>query len=518
MCVFSQTNFTKKLGVTSYVFGCLLTFDCQGATADDTVNKIIKRAVEAYGGDTLMSLEQLQIEEQLYRFSEGQSGFAAHGAHGIQLHTYNQQLKINYISKTKIFKRSDQNLIGNYGYYDMTVVDRRFGGEKGFHIDHCMQTFQPTTRINWDSVSLDMEAAVDSLIVKALAESTTQMERQGTMLIKGRSHDVLSMTKTNSQHTMFFDSKTGLLSRVVRKKNDTETRYDFLNHTQNNLGIVWANQTMISNDGHPYKHVTSRKVTVNDTNGSLILKPKKYRRKPAVKFLDFAEPSINQVAEGVYLVGQDWGFTLFVDVGASYISMGSWQMPNDAFTWQQRLAHLHQYTGNKKPVSQFIVTHHHDDHLMGLHDVIEHGAQLLLLSEHVEAVQSSQRLPVTPKKMTIVEDATELANGKVQVFDVPSSHADHNLVIYLPEQKVLFAEDMYGSSLEAGFHSPNSWPSRDVYYRSETLEKKINSLGLDVQKYVSSHHGRVLSNDEFNQALGYVCPNNKELVGRLYSE
>ncbi|OCQ23526.1 hypothetical protein A7985_06185 [Pseudoalteromonas luteoviolacea] len=517
MCIFFQFHFAKKQRVISYLLGSVLAFHCHGAAADETVDKIVKRAVEAYGGEALMSLERLQIEEQLYRFSEGQSGFAAHGAHGIQLHKYQQQLQIDYTSKRKVFKRSDQNLIGNYGYYDMTAVDRRFGEGKGYNIDHCLQTIQQTTRISWDSVSLGMEQTVDPLIVKALAESKLQIKHLGTMFIKGRAHNVLGMNKNNIQQTMFFDTSTGLLSRVVHKKDNSKTRFDFLNHTRSSQGIVWAYQTMVSTDQHPNKHVTSRKLTADLANDSLTLIPEKYKPKRSFNFLDFAKPSVKQVAEGVFLVGQDWGFTLFADIGESYVSMGSWQMPNDVFSWKQRLAHLHQFTGGDKPVSHFIVTHHHDDHLIGLQDVIEHGAQLLLLPEHVEAVRTSHSA-ISPENLTFIQDAMQLANGKIQVFDVPSSHADHNLVVYLAEYKVLFAEDMFGSSFEHGFHSPNSWPSRDVYYRSETLEQKVHSVGIDVQKYVSSHHGRVLSNADFKQALKLVCPPNSELENRLFKE
>ncbi|KZN54498.1 hypothetical protein N474_01905 [Pseudoalteromonas luteoviolacea CPMOR-2] len=518
MCIHSKAFISKVSRTIPYLVGGVLAMHCQYLKASEGVEKIIERAVAAYGAEALLSVEQMIIEEQLFRYSQGQSGFAAEGLHAIQLHEYDQQLKINFEAKSKTFKRGDKSLIGNYGHYNMTVIDRRVDKNLGVKIDHCLQSFQQSSSVNWDSIALGMEKGVDTLVVKALATNKANTTNQTEMYINGRVHDVFTQVTKGVAQTFFFDRNTGLLSRVINKKGGRSTRYDFMQHTRNQDGVAWAKQTLVTKDARPSLHVLSRDISTTKDKSSFVLKPKDYKPNTPDAFLEFAEPSVNQIAVGVYLVGQGWGFTLFFDIGDSYVSMGAWQMPNDTFTWKNRVAQLQQFTGNKKRVSHFIVTHHHDDHLMGLNEVVDHGAQLLLLPEHLGAVQESFEQQLSPNEYTLVQEGTRIELGHLQLIDIPSSHADHNLVVYLPTQKVLFAEDMFGSSFEHGFHSPNSWPSRDVYYRSHTLNKKMLHLGLDIEQYVSSHHGRVLSKAEFNQSLQLFCPDNKELKRRLFAQ
>ncbi|AOT08656.1 hypothetical protein [Pseudoalteromonas luteoviolacea] len=517
MCVY----FFKKVLREKFVKRCLISgiAACQShfVVADTVASDIIEQAVSAYGAQALSSLKQLKVEEELYRYMQGQSGHAEEGPHGLVMHKYKQQLDIDFTLQAKAFKRSDQNLIGNYGYHSLVTVDRRFKEGKGVSIDHCMQTYQPSVRVDWDSVALGMEQGIDTLTIKELSDNSKRINSVGSAYIQGDPHSVLQWKKSKVQKTAYIDKATGLLSRLLIDSDGKVTRYDFLAHEQNTQGLKWASETIVSRKQTVVRHVTDRHISLKTPDGSIFHKPKHYQ--PSIKdtFLDFAQPSVNEIVKGAFLVGQGWGFTLFVDIGASYISMGSWQMPDDTFTWKQRLAMLHQFTGNTKPVSQFIVTHHHDDHLMGLNEVMEHGAQLLLLAKHQQAVEASLGLPLTPNQAGLLSHGLKFADNKVQVFDVPSSHADHNLVVYLPEQQILFAEDMFGSSLKQGFHSPNSWPSRDVYYRAEVLNKHIKKAGVRVQHYVSSHHGRVFSDTEFMQFLRLTCPDNTNLLARLYA-
>lgn len=494
----------------------LVVLQSGSAYADEAAIEAITRAAEVYGIDTISKLKQLKVEESLYRYMQGQSGHVEEGSHSLVLHRYKQQLEINFAAKSKSFKRSDENLIGNYGYHSLVTLDRRYLNGKGMKVDHCMQTYQPSTRMSWDSVAPNMEQSVDTLIIKELSDNRADVSSGGVTYIQGDVHTVLNWTINQVRKTAYIGSASGLLSRLTTKEKGKMTRYDFLGHTHNNQGLTWASQTIVSQEHKPTLHVTERVVTQSTPTFPLVLKPDGYKLSDNDTFLEFAQESVNEVAKGVFLVGQGWGFTLFVDIGTSYISAGSWQMPNDTFTWQQRLNKLDQHLGTHKPVSQFIVTHHHDDHLMGLNEVSTHGAKILLMAEHQKAVEASLEQPLTPKNSAFLHDGMMLANNQVQVFDVPSSHADHNLVVYLPKQKVVFAEDMFGSSLETGFHSPNSWPSRDVYYRAQVLNERLNELGIQAEHFVSSHHGRVLSKDEFKALVNLSCPEDSVLIKRLY--
>lgn len=517
MCFYFLKKVLSKQAVKRCLISGIAVCQSHFVFADDVAIDVIKQAVAAYGVQALSSLKQLKVEEELYRYMQGQSGHAESGAHGFVMHKYQQQLDIDFALRAKAFKRSDQNVIGNYGYHSLVTVDRRFREGEGVSVDHCMQTYQPSERIDWDSVALNMEQAIDILTIKELSDNSKLVSSAGTVFLQGRAHSVLNWKKSKVTKTAYIDKASGLLSRLLTNNKGQIAHYDFLAHQQNAQGLKWASQTIVSHEQRVTRHITNRYLSLKTSEGALFQTPEYYQPRAQDRFLDFAEPSVNEIVRGVFLVGQGWGFTLFVDVGTSYISMGSWQMPDDTFTWKHRLAKLHQFTGNKKPVSQFIVTHHHDDHLMGVSEVIEHGAQIRLLAEHQQAVETSLGVSLSPEQVALLSHGLKFANDQVQVFDVPSSHADHNVVVYLPEQQILFAEDMFGSSLKTGFHSPNSWPSRDVYYRAEVLNKHLKKAGVSVQYYVSSHHGRVFSNAEFMRFLRLSCPDNDSLLARLYA-
>jgi len=192
-------------------------------------------------------------------------------------------------------------------------------------------------------------------------------------------------------------------------------------------------------------------------------------------------------------------------------------MDSKAQAWKKGLDLLRKETGNDKPIKQHIVTHHHDDHMMGLSDVLKQGTDLVIHPADISSVQKHLSKPLADDRFIQITRNSELADGKVVLFDVPNSHANHNLVIYLPEQKLLFSEDVFGSSFRKAFHSPASWPDLDTYFRLEVLTNKLKKLGLKVDQYVSSHHARILNQAEIDKAQKVSRPSKEVLLKRLFS-
>lgn len=485
------------------------------AFANTGSGAVIEKVLSAYGGEKLLNLKSAQINDDLQQYGQTQTGYAIEGAHGVQLSYQAQQLTINFELKTKQFKRSDTRRISNHGGDNMVVTDRHFIDNKGYVVDHCLARYQDSERVNWQTVDYGLEQTIDTFLVKQLTHYKEHIKQLSSLYIQGELHEVLSFSQQGREVLLYINAKTGLLTRMRTNNSTGTTQYDYLSH-DTVKGIPWASEILISRDTQPLSHITQRQLAVNLPNMTITPIPEAYAQYQPDAFLDFPTPSINELASGVYLVGQGWGFTLFIDNGDHYISVGAWQMPNDSFTWQQRLDLLHQTTGQNKPVERFIVTHHHDDHLMGLNEVIKHGAKLLVLPEHLDAVKASVGAPITESQLSVIADMSAFAKEGIGIIDVPSSHAAHNLVVYLPEHKLLFAEDMFGSSFAKGYHSPNSWPMRDVYYRTRKLNEVIQQAGLEIQTYASSHHGRVFSQKDLNSMLTLRCPSNEVLHKRLF--
>ncbi|MCW9017071.1 MAG: hypothetical protein OQJ89_08915, partial [Kangiellaceae bacterium] len=334
--------------------------------------------------------------------------------------------------------------------------------------------------------------------------------------IQGQAHDVLTANEgTKREYTLYLNQKNGHLSRMIKKHGQQIRSYDFLEHQQSQ-GITWAKQMLVATAEQPVYHTDSRHLSFNSMQKNQFDIPSGYQQVKQPQAVDVSELTIRQLANGVYFVGQGWGYTLFVDAGEYYVSAGAWGMENNSHSWQQGLSLLRQTTGSNKPVAQHVVTHHHTDHMSSLSDIIEQGANLIIHPTDIAGVKKHLQHSLKDSKFVPIEKISHLADGKIILFDVPNSHASHNLVIYLPEHKLLFTEDMFGSSYVTELHSPNNWPSQDTYQRLWTLTNKVKQLGLSIEQYVSSHHARVLSQTDIDKALNLNCPSEQVLKTRLY--
>lgn len=495
----------------------LLLMSSAQVTALTSVDEIIDKAATAYGVEQLSSLQKVQFYDELYQYEQAQTGIASEGSHGIQLSQFTQQLSIDFKVQAKVFKRAETRLIGNHGSENRVVLERRFHDNKGYLVDHCQTRYREVDGLNWHNVDFGLANSIDTLVIKQLINNKSQLSIKNTVYIQGVKHEVIELNQNGAHNVLYINTQTGLLTRLIKTRGERSIHYDFLAHKKAK-GISWASEILVSHDGKPVSHIVNRQLKINFDPSVFNGITAEYEKFQQEAYLDFPTPTVNELAKGVYFVGQGWGFSLFVDNGDHYISVGAWQMPDDTFGWQQRLALLQQTTGSNKPVEGFIVTHHHEDHLMGLNEVVKQGAALYALPEHEKAVRASISEPLADAQLKLISHASKLGDGKIRLLDVPSSHAAHNLVVYLPEHQILFAEDMFGSSFAKGFDSPNSWPMRDVYSRASKLNQAIQQVGFNVQTYVSSHHGRIFSQQDFNDMLRLRCPSNNELQNRLFSK
>jgi glyoxylase-like metal-dependent hydrolase (beta-lactamase superfamily II) len=155
-----------------------------------------------------------------------------------------------------------------------------------------------------------------------------------------------------------------------------------------------------------------------------------------------------------------------------------------------------------KPVRTLVQSHHHGDHMGGIRTYIAEGATIVApqgtrpLIEKVASTHSAlapDSLAKAPRPARVEEVRGERifkdAANEVRIFDVPNGHATHMLVVYLPEQRLLYQADF----VNAGEYPLNAG--------SRVFLDWLRARRLDVAT-LAGLHGRPLTGAEIATLVG----------------
>ena len=132
-----------------------------------------------------------------------------------------------------------------------------------------------------------------------------------------------------------------------------------------------------------------------------------------------------------------------------------------------------------KAVRHLILTHHHPDHVGGMRTYIEAGAQLVVAagSRQYFADILARNGIESPDILAVRDRDTLSGFGRaVALVTVPNSHAFHMLAVYLADEKMLYATDIYSPG------RPRQHPTGP----GELLQT-IRYHGLDVESLIGGH-------------------------------
>lgn len=472
------------------------------AQGDKRVKEAIDKTVEAYGGEALRELKSLTLLDHSQQFSRGQSSNVWQGPAVTYLNEVDTTFTIDLERQRREFRQLTRPIIGSHHARQPAIKHHLFVNNQGYVVDDAQATYRPVQSLRFDTVGASYEAFSDLLIVRNMLTNPVKASWKDIAYIEDQPHDVITLQPdAGTDYTVYLNQQTGFIRRVLRMQQGELYTYDFLDHTKQN-GIVYAQNLMVSHATAPVYITQQRTLRLDSVTPETIKLPSGVTLAPAPQFVDASNLSFRELAPGVYFVGQDWSYTLFIDDGDGFISAGAWQVDTESQEWLKAYDLLVQSTGKDMPVKQHIVTHHHDDHLRGVPNILAQGATLVAPAKTVDAIYDYlAKASASAPTILPVADQRLIGTRKVLLFDVPTSHASHNLAVYLPDAKLLFTEDVFGSSLQQGFHSPSRWPENDTYVRLEHLLREIKAMGLEVEQYLSSHHMRVLSDAEIKQAL-----------------
>ncbi|HEY6146994.1 MAG TPA: MBL fold metallo-hydrolase [Thermoanaerobaculia bacterium] len=211
-----------------------------------------------------------------------------------------------------------------------------------------------------------------------------------------------------------------------------------------------------------------------------------------------AQPRMNVVklAEGVWAAeidgGANVGWFLASD-GVVVVDSG-----NDAATAKAVLEKISETTG--KPVRYLVLTHAHGDHAGGIPTFAAAGARILCQENAAPAAATLLKAPAgkTSEGVIAISDRMVFFGGarRAAVYFLGAGHTNGDLVVLLPEEKVLFAGDLVSSNKLPYLQSPDA----DTRGWEQIL---VRLAALDVAKVVPGH-GAVGERQAIGDTLAYV--------------
>ncbi len=471
----------KTLVITAY---CLSVSHL--ASAKNNKIEIIDKVVSAYGGKSFLQLKSLNIKDAYKSFRYGQSESPT----AVDMVSYRSDSSIDFIGKRKNFKwiRGDKD--------GFSIQHQVFDGKSGYQLNHDLKTLSINPNLGYagadrrhfyySDIALAVLLNKNIADAKVIAEDVTFDATLVRILLTMQGYEEL---------TLYINKKTGLI--VKMSKADWQPGKWFVYNyfaVKQQQGISFASSTYVTRGGQPYMVSTARELIVNPDLRQAFDLPKNYQ--DSAETLAFTEMMTKRLSDNIYLAGQDWGFSVFLDVGEYFIGTGGYE------DLKQRFAAVQELAGKNKPLKYQVVSHHHIDHLEGMKEANELGVNFISVKEHQARIKELAYADIASARFEVVEGKASFADGALQVFDFANGHATHNLVSYFPEAKLLFTADMFFSRKVRG--SPTGGETLKL------LSKRLLAEKYDVELFAAAHSGRVLTAKDFNYALNHEvkssCP------------
>ncbi len=459
---------------------CALATLANVAVAGEKEDVLISKVIAAYGGDKLISAKALTINDRYKVFRHGQG----YKAGEVDIEINNVSLTIDFENKRKSIV--DWRKISRGAFLSQYIHD----GKAGHALNHSLKTHRVNANANYNAVGNRVILKTDTALVRLLSDAKTETKYGGIEMYRGIAHEKLTYKLNGGQDlTIYINKETGLLSQMIQQSPQRgELRYAYSEHRKQG-GITYASDTRFLVAGQPSIITASRSIELNPNLDNKFDLPNDYAEPGAV--IDTSEMLVKKLADDVYYVGKDFGYSVFVDAGDHFVGTGGYKGLTDRLKAAQALA------GNEKPLRDHIITHHHEDHLGAGNEIAELGANFVTVDSNIKIIKDLLTHEVPDSRFVKVNGKQTFGNGKVEVFDISTAHADHYLLYYVPSAKLVFSADHFFTDQETGLPPAHN--------NMVTFRHAIEALGIDVEKFVSAHGVRTLTMADLRKATeGYV--------------
>ena len=350
---------------------------------------------------------------------------------------------------------------------------------------------------------------VPALLVRKMYQRAQTVTWVGDSSFGGKTNDVLLVPWENGAvYTVHVDRATGLVSRYDILFSDfvvgDAVFESYFEDYKNVDGIPMPYQRWQKIAGQQTFDSKLTAISFNEDVSEYFETPEGYTE------IDAAPPpesELRELASGVY-IGNGGYQNLYIEMDDYIVSVDA---GGGTGLIQGDLAQLKEKTGDK-PLKYSVLTHHHNDHTVGVSALAAAGATFVTTGgnkDYIAGIVKNRELnaanvtalEVGQPKFELIDDRHVIESGdrRIEIYRVPNSHASDYLVVYLPKEKILYGADV--------FNFPASGPLAPPIEMFSTFYANFEKLGLDVET-VANSHGRIGSVDEMRARAAMPAPQN----------
>ncbi len=440
-------------------------------------NEIIDAALEAHGGaENLANLNSLVQESHFVNYANGQS------RRPNPPWDKGEQENFNAIDfEQGIFINRNIGVGGGYEFDGGNIIN----GEDSWQLNYRAGTAAPIAEPDLNTTSGPFIRVTPALLMKQLQARRQVSNWLGVTDYNGRPHDVVTLImEVGPGLSLYFDQETHMLNRMERVLPPFgQVEYRFEDYTQID-GIAFNKTFRLLLNGDDNLEVKNKVIKVNAPLAEYAQLDGNLDKIPAVVPDEF---NLQEIDEGVFLVGGTGAYGLFVEMNDHIVAIGGTQGA------AARMAEVRKHIADK-PIRYGVLTHHHSDHVPGAADYAAEGATIITFKENETVVRNAAG--DGDATLEFVDNRMSLTDGErtVELYDIgPTPHAEHLLVAYLPKEGILFEADH--------FPQPRTGPLPPAVPATLAFAEAVDRLNLDVNKIVGAHSPRIGSPAELQAVI-----------------
>jgi glyoxylase-like metal-dependent hydrolase (beta-lactamase superfamily II) len=448
--------------------------------AVNRAGEVIDAALEAYGGaEAISNLNSVARKSHYTTWATNQS--RSPGPPWDE----NEQMSFSAIDFEKeTFVGKNKGSGNGFDFNGSQIIK----ADEGWQVSYRAGTVTPIAEPDFNTTSGPFIRVTAPLLVKQLQNRRQTSHWLGEVEFEGRPHDVITLVmEVGPALSLYFDKETHLLSRSERVLPPFgQVDYRFTNYEKVD-GIPFSKTFKLYVNDEPNIYIDIKSTKINQSIDSYAALPKN------LEMVEVAPPAPTEVElweikEGVFLVGAGATYAMFVEMDDHVIAVGG------TAGIPERIKALREIVKDK-PIKYGVMTHHHNDHVLGVPAYQGEDAVVLAVKEH-EAVVRAAATDADSLKLQLVEDKYVFDDGnrKLEIIDIgPTPHVKHLLVAWLPEEGILFEADH--------FPNPTNGRMQPAQAVTKRMAEAIDQMDLDVKFIVGAHSPRVASIDDLRQAL-----------------